>query len=150
VGLGELLWGTTRALIYGLVFVLIAAVFGVVHTPLVVLTPVAIILIGMMFSVIGLAFTAVIPVIDYFTYFWTLFITPMFLFSGIFFPIEGLPTWGQALAWFMPLHHAVNLMRALMLTGDAAAAATAALWIAGLTAILFVLPLNLLRRRLVR
>jgi lipooligosaccharide transport system permease protein len=150
VGLGELLWGTTRALIYGQVFVLIAALFGVVHTPLVLLTPVAIVLIGMMFSVIGLAFTAVIPLIDYFTYFWTLFITPMFLFSGIFFPITGLPTWAQVLAWFMPLHHAVNLMRALMLTGDLAAAAAAALWIAVLTAALFVLPLNLLRRRLVR
>jgi lipooligosaccharide transport system permease protein len=150
VGLGELLWGTTRALIYGQVFVVIAALFGVVHTPLALLTPVAIALIGLMFSVIGLAFTAIIPLIDYFTYYWTLFITPMFLFSGIFFPVEGLPTWAEVLAWFMPLYHAVNLMRALMLTGDIAAAAAAALWIVGLTALMFVLPLNLLRRRLVR
>jgi lipooligosaccharide transport system permease protein len=150
VGLGELLWGTTRALIYGQVFVVIAALFGVVHTPLALLTPVAVALIGLMFSVIGLAFTAIIPLIDYFTYYWTLFITPMFLFSGIFFPVDGLPTWAEVLAWFMPLYHAVNLMRALMLTGDLAAAAAAALWIAGLTALMFVLPLNLLRRRLVR
>jgi lipooligosaccharide transport system permease protein len=150
VGLGELLWGTTRALIYGQVFVLIAAAFGVVHTPLVIFTPVAIVLIGMMFSVIGLTFTAIIPLIDYFTYYWTLFITPMFLFSGIFFPISGLPTWAQVMAWFMPLHHAVNLMRALTLTGDVRAAVLAALWIVGITALLFVLPLNLLRRRLVK
>jgi len=150
VGLGELLWGTTRALIYGQVFVLIAATFGVVHTPLVILSPVAIMLIGLMFSVIGLAFTAIIPLIDYFTYYWTLFITPMFLFSGIFFPIEGLPRWAEILAWFMPLHHAVNLMRAITLTGDVRAAILAAAWIAILTAALFVLPLNLLRRRLVK
>jgi lipooligosaccharide transport system permease protein len=150
VGLGELLWGTTRALIYGQVFVVIAALFGVVHTPLALLTPVAVALIGLMFSVIGLAFTSIIPLIDYFTYYWTLFITPMFLFSGIFFPVEGLPTWAEVLAWFMPLYHAVNLMRALMLTGDLSAAVAAALWIAGLTALMFVLPLNLLRRRLVR
>ena len=150
VGLGELLWGTTRALIYGQVFVLIAALFGVVHTPLVLLTPIAVALIGLMFSVIGLMFTAIIPLIDYFTYYWTLFITPMFLFSGIFFPVSGLPTWAQVLAWFMPLHHAVNLMRALTLTGDLGAALAAALWIAVLTGALFVLPLNLLRRRLVR
>jgi lipooligosaccharide transport system permease protein len=150
VGLGELLWGTTRALIYGQVFVLIAAAFGVVQSPLVLLTPLAITLIGLMFSVIGLTFTAVIPLIDYFTYYWTLFITPMFLFSGIFFPIDGLPPWAQILAWFMPLHHAVNLMRSLMLTGDIGEAIGAALWIAVLTATMFVLPLNLLRRRLVR
>jgi lipooligosaccharide transport system permease protein len=150
VGLGELLWGTTRALIYGQVFVLIAAGFGVVHTPLVILTPVAIALIGLMFSVIGLTFTAIIPLIDYFTYYWTLFITPMFLFSGIFFPVSGLPGWAQAMAWFMPLHHAVNLMRSLTLTGDVRAAVLAAAWIAVLTAMLFVLPLNLLHRRLVK
>lgn len=150
VGLGELLWGTTRALIYGQVFVLIAAGFGVVHSPLVLLTPVAITMIGLMFSVIGLTFTAIIPLIDYFTYYWTLFITPMFLFSGIFFPVDGLPTWAQVLAWFMPLHHAVNLMRALTLTGDVRAALLAAAWIGVLTALLFVLPLNLLLRRLVK
>ncbi len=150
VGLGELLWGTTRALIYGQVFVLIAAGFGVVHTPLVIFTPVAIAMIGLMFSVIGLTFTAIIPLIDYFTYYWTLFITPMFLFSGIFFPVSGLPGWAQAMAWFMPLHHAVNLMRALTLTGDVRVAVLAAAWIAVLTALLFVLPLNLLRRRLVK
>jgi lipooligosaccharide transport system permease protein len=150
VGLGELMWGTTRSVIYGVVFLAIAAAFGVVHSWLALVAPVAIALIGMMFSVIGLAFTAVIPVIDYFTYYWTLFMTPMFLFSGIFFPLDRLPEWVQWLAWAMPLHHAVNLLRALMLTGDLRAAVLAAAWIGLVTAALFVLPLNLLRRRLVR
>ena len=150
VALGELLWGTTRAFIYGAAFLLIAAAFGIVHTWLVIFSPLAIALIGMMFSVIGLAFTAIVPLIDYFTYYWTLFMTPMFLFSGIFFPLNRLPDWVEVVAWFMPLHHAVNLMRALTLTGDARAALLAAAWIAVLTAAMFVLPLNLLRRRLVR
>lgn len=150
IALGELLWGTTRAFIYGVVFLLIASAFGVVHSPLVVLAPVAILLVGMMFSVIGLAFTAVVPLIDYFTYYWTMFITPMFLFSGVFFPIETLPGWAQTAAWFVPLHHAVNLVRALVLTGDVGAAAGAAAWIVVFTGALFVLPMNLLRRRLVR
>ena len=150
IGLGELLWGTTRALIYGQAFLLIAAAFGVVHTWLALASPIAITLIGLMFSVIGLTFTAIIPLIDYFTYYWTLFITPMFLFSGIFFPLDRLPDWAQVLAWFMPLHHAVNLMRAITLTGDVRAALLAALWIVVLTAALFVLPLNLLHRRLVK
>jgi lipooligosaccharide transport system permease protein len=89
-------------------------------------------------------------VIDYFTYYWTLFMTPMFLFSGIFFPLDSMPEWVEVLAWLMPLHHAVNLMRALMLTGDLRAAVLAAGWIAVVTAALFVLPLNLLHRRLVK
>ena len=150
IGLGELLWGTTRALIYGVVFLAIASLFGVTHSWLALLAPLAIALIGMMFSVIGLAFTAVIPLIDYFSYYWTMFITPMFLFSGIFFPLNELPSAIQVLAWFMPLHHAVDLLRALMLTGDVGAALGAAAWMTVLTAAMIVLPLNLLHRRLVK
>jgi lipooligosaccharide transport system permease protein len=150
VGLGELLWATTRSLIYGMIFIAIAALFGVVHSWLVVFTPLAIALTGLMFAVIGLAFTASIPLIDFFSYYWTMFITPMFLFSGIFFPLDRMPDWVQAVAWFIPLHQAVNLMRALVLTGDVGAALAAAAWIAVLTGALFVVPLNLLRRRLVK
>ena len=150
VGLGEVLWGTTRALIYGTVFIVIASGFGVAHSWLALLTPLAVVLTGMMFSVIGLSFTAIVPLIDYYSYYWTMFITPMFLFSGIFFPLDRLPHWVKVVAWFIPLHQAVNLMRALILTGDLRAAGAAALWIAVLTAILFVVPLNLLRHRLVK
>jgi lipooligosaccharide transport system permease protein len=74
----------------------------------------------------------------------------MFLFSGIFFPLDRLPGWLHVVAWFMPLHQGVQLLRSLMLTGDAGAALAAALWILVLTGGLFVLPLNLLHRRLVR
>jgi lipooligosaccharide transport system permease protein len=150
IALGELLWSTTRSLIYGTVFLAIASAFGVVHSWWAVLTPVAVALTGLMFSVIGLSFTAVIPLIDYFTYYWTLFITPMFLFSGIFFPLDRLPGWVRVVAWFIPLHQAANLMRSLILTGDPGAAAASALWMAVLTGVLFVVPMNLLRRRLVR
>lgn len=149
IGLGELLWGTTRAVIYGSIFVAVITAFGSVHSWLVVFAPLGIALIGMLFSVIGLAYTASIPIIDYFSFFWTLFLTPMFLFSGIFFPLDRLPDWAQVVAWFLPLYHSVNLMRALILTGDVAAAAASALWIVVVTAAMFVVPLNLLRRRLV-
>jgi lipooligosaccharide transport system permease protein len=149
IGLGEMLWGTTRSHIYGTVFITIASMFGVVHSWWAVLTPLAVALTGLMFSVIGLSFTATVPLIDYFSYYWTMFITPMFLFSGIFFPLDRMPGWVQGVAWFIPLHQAVNLMRALILTGDVGSAAAAALWMVVLTAGLFVLPLNLLHRRLV-
>ena len=148
IGLGEILWGTTRSLIYGTIFLLIASAFGVVGSWLVVFAPLAIVLIGLLFSVIGLAFTAVIPLIDFYTYYWTLFITPMFLFSGIFFPLDRLPGWVEPVAWFVPLYQGVNLMRALVLTGDAGAALASAAWLLVASALLFVLPLNLLPRRL--
>jgi lipooligosaccharide transport system permease protein len=150
IGLGEMLWGTTRSVIYGMIFLGVMAAFGVVHSWLVVLAPIAVIMTGLMFSVIGLSFTAVVPLIDFFSYYWTMFITPMFLFSGIFFPLDRLPGWVQTVAWFVPLHQAVDLMRALVLTGDAKGALASGAWIAGVTGALFVVPMNLLRRRLVK
>ena len=150
IGLGELLWGTTRATIYGVVFLAITAIFGVIHSWIVIFAPVGVALIGLMFSVLGLSFTAVVPLIDYFTYYWTLFITPMFLFSGVFFPLSRWPEWAQVVAWFVPLHQAVEMMRALTLTGNLAHAAASAAWIAVLTGGLLILPLNLLHRRLIK
>ena len=129
---------------------MLSAGFGVVHSWTVVLAPIALALIGMHFAVLGLIYTIVIPIIDFFSYFWTLIMTPMFLFSGIFFPLDLLPEWAQTVAWFVPLHQAVNLMRALVLTGDAADALAAAAWLAVVTALLFVVPLNLMRRKLVK
>jgi lipooligosaccharide transport system permease protein len=148
VALGEALWATTRAMIYGGAFIVIAIPFGVFHSWLGVLAPAAMALIGLMFALLGLAFTYAITMVDYLSYYWTLFLTPMFMFSGIFFPLGRLPGWVQAFAWFMPLRHSVELMRALLLTGDAGAALRAAAWIAVLTVAIFVVPLNLLRRRL--
>jgi lipooligosaccharide transport system permease protein len=148
VALGEALWGMTRAMIYGVAFVVIAIPFGVIHSWYALLTPFALALIGILFSLLGLTFTYSIRKIDFLSYYWTLFLTPMFMFSGIFFPLDRLPDWVRTLAWFMPLRHAVELMRALLLNGDAAVAARAALWLVVVTIAIFALPLNILRRRL--
>jgi lipooligosaccharide transport system permease protein len=148
IALGEALWATTRAMIYGGAFIVIALPFRVFHSWDGILVPVALALVGFMFAVMGLLFTYAISMVDYLSYYWTLFLTPMFMFSGIFFPLDQLPGWLQGLSWFMPLRHAVDLMRALLTEGDLAAASRASLWIVVVTAALFVLPLNLLRRRL--
>jgi lipooligosaccharide transport system permease protein len=148
VALGEALWGATRALIYGIAFLIIAVPFGVFHSWWGVLAPIGLAMIGLMFAFLGLCCAYKISQIDYLAYYWTLFLTPMFMFSGIFFPLDRLPGWLQTIAWFMPLKHGNDLMRALLLHGDPAAAARAALWIAVVTLALFPLPLNLLRRRL--
>ena len=148
VALGEALWGATRSVIYGLAFITIAVPFGVFHSWWGLAVPLALALVGLMFAVLGLAFTYSISMVDYLSYYWTLFLTPMFMFSGIFFPLDRLPGWVQGLAWFMPLRHGVELMRALLVDGDPGAAAGAALWITVVTAGFLLLPLTLLRKRL--
>jgi lipooligosaccharide transport system permease protein len=149
IALGEALWGATRSVIYGCAFVVIALPFGVFHSWWGLLTPFALALTGLMFAVLGLTFTYWITMVDYLSYYWTLFLTPMFMFAGIFFPLDRLPGWVQVMAWFMPLRHAVELMRALLVNGDPVAALGAAAWIVAVTAAVVVLPLNLLHRRLI-
>lgn len=146
---GEVAWGVTRSMMYGVSFVLVMALLGYIRSPLVLLTPLAVALIGIGFSCLGFLITAVIPRIELYTYFFTLFVTPMFLFSGIFFPIERLPQAAQPVAWFTPLHHGVELMRALCLTGNAASAGGHALWLVGFCLLVFPPAINLFRRRLI-
>jgi ABC-type polysaccharide/polyol phosphate export permease len=67
----------------------------------------------------------------------------------VFFPLERLPSWVRAVAWFMPLHHAAELMRSLMTRGDPAAAIGHAVWLLAVAVLLLPAPLLLLRRRMV-
>lgn len=149
VAAGETAWGVTRAMIYGTAFLLVTAVLGYLSSPLALLAPVGILLVGLAFALGGIIFTSLVPLIDLFSYFFTLFITPLFLFSGIFFPISDLPAAVRPVAWFTPLHHGVELLRSLCLTGDLAAAGGHALWLVVFCAVLAPPAINLMRRRLV-
>ncbi|MDQ3940663.1 MAG: ABC transporter permease [Actinomycetota bacterium] len=151
VVVGEMMWAVTRSLIYGLPFVAIAAAFGLVDSWWALTVPIAAAAIGFCFSVIGLTFTAFIPTIDLYSFYFTLFVTPMFLFSGIFFPIDTLPGWAQPLAWLSPLFHAAALLRELfgVFGTDLGAAVTHFLWLVTLGVLLFPIAPNVFRHRLV-
>lgn len=148
---GETMWALTRSLIYALPFVLITGLFGLIHSPWVLATPLAALAMGFCFSMIGLAFTSLIPKIDLFSFYFTLFVTPMFLFSGIFFPIETLPAWAQPVAWFSPLFHAAALFRELfgVFGTDLGAAAGHFAWLVVVGLVFFPVAPNVFRHRLV-
>jgi len=115
LALGELLWGATRGSLYGGAFFSILFLFGMgLHWGILLILPLLFI-IGFMFATIGLLFTSFIKEIELFNYFFTLFLTPLFLFSGIFFPLTELPALVQTIAWFTPLYHGVELSRGIFL-----------------------------------
>lgn len=66
---------------------------------------------GLAFGAIGMFFTGIIPTIDMFNLPIFLFVTPMFLFSGTFFPVSNLPDYAQPLALAFPLYHMAELSR---------------------------------------
>jgi lipooligosaccharide transport system permease protein len=148
VAIGEALWATTRSVMYGSAFVVVAAPFGVFGSWWALLAIPALAPVGAVFAIMGLIYTYSVRRIDFLAYYWTMFLTPMFMFAGVFFPLDRLPGWLQTLAWFMPLHHAADMMRALTLQGDPARAAGSALWLVVVSAMLIWIPPVLLRRRL--
>ncbi len=112
---GEILWAATKSVIALTLMQTVVSLFGLISYPQgLLLVPVAL-LGGLAFAAIGMFFTGVVPTIEVFNLPIFLFITPMFLFSGTFFPLENLPGWAQIVAHALPLTHLVGLTRALTL-----------------------------------
>jgi lipooligosaccharide transport system permease protein len=147
---GEIFWGATRSLLTTLAILIVIAAFGLVHSPWALLTIPISVLAGLMFSSIALVVTSVAPTIYTFNYFFTLFITPMFFFSGVFFPLDAFSSTVQKLCWISPLTPVANLSRALVSGHPGDGAWWGLAIIIGLTAVFFPLALVMMRRRLLK
>ncbi len=145
---GEYLWAGTRSALYGTAFLLVLVALGLISSPWAVLIPPALLVIGIMFSVMGTLYTSLIHQIDYFSYYFTLVVTPLFLVSGIFFPVEDFPAPVPQIAWFTPLYHAVNVCRELA-SGPSVGILADVAWILVFTGALALVPIQIMRRRLI-
>jgi len=115
IALGNLAWIAIRMAMISTVFTAVIVVLGAAHSPLVILgIPVAV-LTGMSFAAPIAAYNGTQRTPIRFNVIFRFGITPLFLFSGTFFPIESLPAPFQALAWLSPLWHGVDLTRGLVL-----------------------------------
>jgi len=146
---GEILWGATKGLLSGTAMLLVMALFGLVTSFWSVLSLGLVFLIGLLFSSLSMMVTARAPSYDFFSYYFTLAIAPMFLFSGIFFPVENLPHWAQTFAWFLPLTHGVSASRALFAGKVSWVIAGDLLWLAAFFVITFVIAVRSIRKRLI-
>ena len=72
-------------------------------------------LVGLTFGGFGLVMNALAPNYDFFTYFFTLVLTPGMLLSGVFFPVDQMPPALAGVAEFLPLKHAIDLARPLLM-----------------------------------
>ena len=112
IALGNLAWIAARLTLICSIFTLVIVLFGAAESPLIVLAIPAAVLTGMAFA--GPDRRVLGDPEDTRTQFTSIFrfgITPLFLFSGTFFPIASLPAALQVFAWFTPLFHGVALTR---------------------------------------
>ena len=146
---GELMWAATKSTFYGAIIMIVISLFGLVDSALIIFVIPVLFLSGLLFAVISMIFTAIVPGIDSFNYFYTLFMTPMFLFSGIFFPLNNLPPVVSKIAFFTPLYHLVNICRSLAsgalsrITGDI-------IWIFVVVILLAPCSFRLMRKRVIK
>ena len=145
---GEILYAAFKAVVYGSIILLVITVFGLVASPWALLTPLVLVLAGFVFALLGMIWTGLVPKIDSFSFFFTLVITPMFLFSGIFFPIDNLPGFVQIVAWFLPLYHVVILLRSLVFGEVGLFLLTHVAVLVFTTVILYPFPQRLIRKKL--
>ncbi|MFV1984470.1 MAG: ABC transporter permease [Thiohalomonadales bacterium] len=116
--LGEAIWGGTKSLISGIAILAVASLMGLVDSILAIWVLPIVFLIGVCFNLLGLIVTSMSHSYDFFLYYFTLVLTPMLLLSGVFFPIEQMPVLIQTIANFLPLAHAIQLVRPLMTGGE--------------------------------
>ena len=111
----EWIWCATKAVMSTTAILVVIAALGFGHTWLALWVLPLGFLVGLTFGAFGLVMNALAPGYDFFTYFFTLVLTPMLLFSGVYFPVDQMPAWLTHVASALPLSHAIDIARPLML-----------------------------------
>jgi lipooligosaccharide transport system permease protein len=112
---GEILWAGTKGFFFTSAVLIIVTLFGVIHTPLALITPLIGFATGLMFGSLSLLVTSFVKNINHFNFYFTGFLSPMFFFSGVIFPVATLPDGLRQIAEVFPLTHTVRLSQAVCL-----------------------------------
>lgn len=115
VVLAEMLWAAFKALFTVSAILCVMLALGISHSPRLLVAWPVLLFVGVMFSSIALIFNALAKGYDFFTYYFTLVLTPMMFLSGVFFPREQLPPIVRAISDWLPLTNAVELVRPLFM-----------------------------------
>lgn len=115
VVLAEMLWAAAKAMFSGVAILGVMFLLGIGLHPHTLLVVPLLFLIGMTFASLGLVVNAIAQGYDFFTYYFTLALTPMIFISGVYYPTAQLPMWLQAISNMLPLSAAVHLVRPLIL-----------------------------------
>lgn len=147
---GEILFGAARSVIQAVSILIVIWLFGLIHSPLVVLLPLVIFISGIIHGSLAMTYTSFFPEFNYMDYYFTLVMTPMFLFAGTFFPVERLPGWAHTVAWFMPLYHTTTISRALTTGLGSWHLALNVLWLLVACGLFYLLALVAMKRRVIK
>lgn len=145
--LAEMLWAAFKALFTTTAILGVMLALSISHSPKLLVAWPVLLAVGIMFASIALIFNALAQGYDFFTYYFTLVLTPMMFLSGVFFPREQLPTAVRIASDWLPLTNAVELVRPLFMDQWPAHPLRHGLVVAVTTMLAYWLALALTRRR---
>jgi lipooligosaccharide transport system permease protein len=150
--MGDILWGATKSLISGGIMLAIIIIAGLMKGPVIFIIPILmlIFLVGLMFASMAMIATALSPSYEFFSYYFTLTLTPMFFFSGVFFPLEKFPLIIKGISYLLPLTYAVNISRSLVTENFSYIALSGFPLLLALTIILVIVAVNMIEKRVVK
>jgi lipooligosaccharide transport system permease protein len=156
IALGELLWALARSSLYAAGFLIVAFALGLVIGERLLLAWTAVLAfpaavgVSAALGAMALCLTGFLRVVEDFDMVMGLLVTPMFLFSGIFFPVATLPAALQWVVAALPLYHAVELLRPLTTGAVDASLLGHASYLAAAGIIAFFVAMHRLERTLVK
>jgi len=110
---GEILWAGSKGLFFSFAVLCVLSIFGIAPMPYSLGAPLVGFITGLMFGSMSLFVASFVKTINHFNFYFTGFISPMFFFSGVVFPIDNLPAAVRPFAQVIPLTHSVKLVRAV-------------------------------------
>lgn len=150
--MGDILWGATKSLISGGIMLIVILLAGLMKGPLIFIIPILVLvfLVGLLFSSLAMIATALSPSYEFFSYYFTLALTPMFFLAGIFFPLTKFPFFVTGLSYLLPLTHAVNISRSLVMGDLSFITLLGFPLLLVFTIIFIIIAVNLIQQRIVQ
>lgn len=147
---GDVLWGMSKCVLSGSIMFAACAIFGLIHS----FWSLGIFLLlmcgGFLFSALAMWIASKAKTFEWFNYYLELFITPMFFFSGVFFPLNHFPQWMQIASNALPLTHAVRSARELVNGTPTSTTLFTIALLTGAGLVMFLLAVRSVKGRLVR
>ena len=146
--LGELGWAGVTLVQLAVPFFAVMALMGIFDSWSAVLAIPVVVLVGLSCCAPVMAFTATRQTDEAYSWLFRFVVTPLFLLSGTFFPIEEVPEWGQVLAQATPLFHGVEVVRQLTIYDLETSAISHLAYLLALLGVGVVMGIRNLERRL--
>ncbi len=149
IAAGEMLWSASKALISSSSILIVSVLLGAVTEWNALWAVPVLWLVGLCFAGPALVMSALSPSYEFFSYYFTLVVTPMFIFSGVFYPIATLPAMLQTVVQILPLTHAIALIRPLISGQPVTQVVLHIAVLCAYAAVCYYIAVVLIRRRLI-